>query len=468
MCSTWNNGQRPLVNKFHVTELGCGDGTNLTILAFYHPYATFVGVDNSDAELELAYNGVKFLQLQNIQFICKDVCDLEPASMKESDYIIAHGLYSWVPDDVRHAILSFCAHNLQDEGLAYISYNAQPGWSTRNLIRETLLRSQLVQTAPLEEKGQMAIDVVRQLLEDLPARDYVSAVLLADELERVINAKPWYVFHEYLTEVNDGFWLTDFVKKARFHGLEYVTDAQFCRPEGQVPATLKESLSNRNFDPVEQEETADLLCNRYFRASILCRADAPQNKTSRRKLMEEVYIATSLQAQSDPLDLTDGVTERFSSLAGHEITLDRAITKAAILVLSTQWPRGIQLADLYQQATKLLTSHSCKVPVDARSLLTDEVATLFEAGQINLRVEEPVYDTHIPEYPKIHALARFEIEHREALSTPFHLPLPLDPKAMAVVRAMDGSRSRTELRGEFGDDLVEQTLNTVARWGLLN
>ena len=313
----------------------------------------------------------------------------------------------------------------------------------------------------------MAIEVAGHLLEDLPARDYASAVLLAEELERVINAKPWYVFHEYLTEVNDGFWLTDFVNKARSYGLEYVTDAQFCRPEGQIPATLKESIDRRNLDPVEQEETADLLCNRYFRASILCRSDAPRQKINREKLVEEVYLTTSLQAQSDPFDLTDGVTECFSSLAGHEITLDRAITKAAILVLFTQWLTGIQLADLYQQAMKLLAAHGCKVPADARSLLADEIATLFEAGQNYLRIEEPVYDKHIPEYPKIHALARFEIEHRDALSTPFHLPLALEPKAMPVVRAMDGQRSRAEVRLEFGKELVEQTLNVMARWRLL-
>lgn len=437
------------------------------MLAFYHPYATFVGVDNSGAELELANIGLRFLQLYNIQFVHKDVCDFEPTSMKESDYIIAHGLYSWVPDDVRHSILSFCSHNYKSEGLAYISYNAQPGWSTRKLVRETLLRSQLVQDAPLEEKGQMAIEVAKQLLEDLPARDYASAVLLADELERVIYAKPWYVFHEYISEVNDGFWLTDFVKKARSHDLEYVNDAQFCRPEGQVPANLKESLADKNLDPVEQEETADLLCNRYFRASVLCRSDSPRKKTSRMEIIEEVYIATSLRAESDPFDLTDGVTERFSSSAGHEITLDRAITKAAILVLSAQWPTGRQLADLYPQAMKLFASHGCEVSANTRYLLMDEVAILFQAGQVDLRLEEPVYDKHVPEYPKIHALARFEIEHRKALTTPFHLPLSLNPETLAVLRAMDGRRSHAELRPEFGEDLVEKTLEVLARWGLL-
>jgi len=285
ICSAWHQNLSPPQENFHLTELGCGDGSNLMFLAFYHPNSTFIGLDNSETVLALADSTARLIGLNNIEFILRDVRDLESSTIKQNDYIIAHGLYSWVPDDARNAILSFCAHNLKAEGLAYISYNAQPGWSTRKLVRDTLLSSRKVQNAPLEEKAQMAIEVARQLQDDLPSRDYASAVLLADELERVIHGKPWYVFHEYLTEVNDGFWLREFVNKANFHGLKYVADAQFCRPEGQIPELLKESLAHRNLDPVEQEEIADLLCHRYFHASILSRADASRNKSCHEELV---------------------------------------------------------------------------------------------------------------------------------------------------------------------------------------
>lgn len=290
---------------------------------------------------------------------------------------------------------------------------------------------------------------------------------MAEELERVRDGKPFYVFHEYLAEVNEGFWLRDFVERARRNGLEYVADAQFCRWEGHVPAELKTALAKRNLDPVEQEEMADLLCDRYFHASLLCRADAPRESISHREILEKVHLATSLHAKSEPFEFTEGVVERFCSVNGPEITLDASITKAAVLLLAAQWPTGMRLEALYQQAVKLLETHSCKVPVDARLQLTNELITLFEAGQIDLRLQEPAYHKNVPEYPKIHALARFEIEHQEALTTPFHLPLPFEPEALAVLRAMDGRLSRTELRQEFGDELVEQTLETVVRWGLL-
>ena len=39
---------------------------------------------------------------------------------------------------------------------------------------------------------------------------------------------------------------------------------------------------------------------------------------------------------------------------------------------------------------------------------------------------EPCYSPMAPEYPEAHALARFEAVHRNALSTPYHLPIPFE------------------------------------------
>lgn len=467
LCALWHQVPRPPFQQFRVIELGCGNSANLLSLAFYHPESTFIGIDNALSELDRAREGAKYLGLKNIRFVLKDIRDLKPADFPPCDYIIAHGLYSWVPDAARDAILEFCRQALAPSGLAYISYNAQPGWSTRKLVRETLLRSRSVQEAAVGDKAARAIEVAAQLLEDLPSRDYAYAALLADELERVRNGEPSYVFHEYLAEVNDGFWLRDFVERAKSHGLGYVADAQFCRWEGHIPAELKTALARRDLDTVEQEEAADLLCNRYFHASILCREEAERNPISHREIFDEVYIATSLRAESDPFDLTDGVVEQFFRGQGPEITLDASITKAAVVVLAAQWPFGFKLDELFQQAATLLVTHGCIARADARSQLLDELITLFEAGQIDLRVWEPSYNADVPAYPQAHALARFEAEHRDALTTPYHLPLPFEPEALTLVRALDGSRSKAELQKVFGAELVEQILPIMARWGLL-
>jgi hypothetical protein len=400
----------------------------------------------------------------------KDVCDLKPTDMARSDYIIAHGLYSWVSHDARYAILAFCRHNLSPSGLAYVSYNAQPGWATRRVVRDALLRAPSVRQATVEHRAARAIEVATRLLQDLPSRDYAHAVLLAEELERVRNGKPFYVAHEYLAEVNEGFWLGDFVERARLSGLDYVADAQFCRWEGHVPADLKASLANRDLDAIEQEEAADILCNRFFRASILCQADARRAPASHLELLEEAHVASSLSAQSDPFDLSDGFVERFRRPSGAgepDVTLDNAITKAAVVLLAEQWPRGSRLEQLFERATTLLATHGIKTTTHARSQYSADLTTLFEAGQVDLRLQEPAFSAEIPEYPRARALARFEAEQRQTLTTPFHSSLPLEAPALGVVRAADESRSRVQLEKEHGAALVRHTLAVGARSGLL-
>lgn len=468
LCCLWQGSVAPMLNRFRFVELGCGDGANLLPLAFYNPDSTFIGVDNSCAQLVSARDGATRPDVGNIKCLLSDIRDIDPANFAPCDYVICHGVYSWVPDDVRDAILNFCRCALAPAGLAYISYNAQPGWATRRLVRETLLRARPVREAPTEQKAAKAIEVAARLLEDLPSRDYASAILLAEELERVRNAKPGYVFHEYLAEVNDGFWLGEFVERARRHGLDYVCDAQFGRWEGHVPAPLRSALQRRGLDPIEQEETADLLCHRYFRASILCRADAPRAPVSHRTLVEQAHLAASLTAKSDPFDLTEGVVERFRGAGGAEITIGASITKAAVLLMAAQWPAGLPFDQLCGKAAEFLAGHGLDFPGDARSQLIDDLIPLFEAGQVDLRLREPFHGYGTPDCLRLHALARFEAVHRDALTTPYHVPLSFEARTLELVRALDGSRSLVQLQQVFGDALVLQTVDLLARWGLLD
>jgi SAM-dependent methyltransferase len=467
LCSWASKRFHSAIDGYRYLELGCGGGANILALACYRVHSTFIGVDGSLSEIATAREGSDCLQLKNVQFAVADIRDLDPAEFAPCDYVVAHGVYSWVPDDVREAILGFCRQALAPSGLAYISYNAQPGWATRRIVRETLLRARSVRDAPIEEKAHRAIEYAAQLLEDLPSRDYASAVLLAGELERVRNGNPGYVYHEYLAEVNDGFWLGEFVERARSHGLDYVCDAQFGRWEGYVPEQLRAALARRDLDPIEQEEIADLLGDRYFHASILCRADAPRGRSSREELWDQVHVATSLGAMSDQFDLADGVVERFSGTNGTEITLQAAITKAAVVSLCAQWPRGSTLQQIRERAVQLLQQYGFPIQTGFESQLLDDLTTLFEAGQIDLRLHEPEYEMSVPAHPAAHALARFEAGRRNALSTPFHLPIPLEPAAMALVRELDGRRSQAELSRDYGEPLTTETLTVLARWGLL-
>src|SRR2546430_17640150 len=83
-----------------VLELGCGEGMNLLPLAERFPKSEFVGVDFSAKQIAVADAARAACGIENARFLCADL-----RSWKHDggafDYIIAHGVYSWVPVEVR-------------------------------------------------------------------------------------------------------------------------------------------------------------------------------------------------------------------------------------------------------------------------------------------------------------------------------------------------------------------------------
>src|SRR5206468_11729601 len=106
-------------------------------IAYSLPQSTCVGVDVAARPIERARHAAAALALKNVSFQCMDVARLGPDAGK-FDYIIAHGLYSWVGPDIRDRILDVCARNLAPTGVAFVSYNAYPGGHLRELARSMM------------------------------------------------------------------------------------------------------------------------------------------------------------------------------------------------------------------------------------------------------------------------------------------------------------------------------------------
>ena len=119
-------------------ELGCGDGTNLISFAHLFPESEFIGVDLVENQISVANETASTLALQNIEFLQRDLINVDTAELGKFDFIIAHGLYSWVPESVRERILQIYANCLSPNGVGYISYNAFPGSHIRQMIDQMM------------------------------------------------------------------------------------------------------------------------------------------------------------------------------------------------------------------------------------------------------------------------------------------------------------------------------------------
>jgi SAM-dependent methyltransferase len=115
-------------NGFGWCELGCGQGVTTVMLAATHPRGRFFGIDLLPEHIDHARRFAAEADVRNVEFFAADFSD-DRLRLPDFDYIVAHGVYSWVDAAVQQALRRFIARRLRPKGLVYLSYNAMPGWA---------------------------------------------------------------------------------------------------------------------------------------------------------------------------------------------------------------------------------------------------------------------------------------------------------------------------------------------------
>ena len=245
LASLLHGGPRLSLDTYRVLELGCGDGANLLPLAYYRRHATFVGVDGARSQIEVADARKSALELSNIEFIHSDFLTAAHRLSGQFDYIIAHGIFSWVPHEVRDVCWNSAPNDLRRGGLLYLNYNTRPGWNVRGMVREFLL-AQTAGTPSLRLRAEMAQDVAAKIVASLTVGEHPYSQLMVNEFRFVCENHVSYVAHEYLAADNHPYWRSEFLALARRYGLEYVADADFCYSSGRIPEDLAPRLDKEH------------------------------------------------------------------------------------------------------------------------------------------------------------------------------------------------------------------------------
>jgi SAM-dependent methyltransferase len=256
-----------LVMSCRVLEIGCGDGGNLIPMAYFLRESSFLGVDLAGAAIAQGRELVRELRLKNIELREGDFQDVDGG---EFDYILAHGLYSWLPVDTRHRLITFCTERLAPQGVAYISYNTWPGRHERHMLRDILLY-QLREVRAPKRRLREARTLLRLI--GTPA-----AKAMAEEPDDLL-------FHDDLAPVNDPVWFRDFEAHAARHGLQYLGDA------GPAPYIR------------DDEQHHDFVHMRAFRQSLLCRAGLNLRKPDAALMPQFLFSAKDVVPLSDAYPL---------------------------------------------------------------------------------------------------------------------------------------------------------------------
>lgn len=266
-----------------VLEIGCAMGGNIIGQAINHPNSQFIGIDLSSEQIAIGKRAIDGIGCKNIELIEMDICNLisEFGGKIEFDYIICHGIYSWVPDFVRSAILQSCKELLSPNGVAFISYNCYPGWKYVEPLRDFMRFCAVKSSGNVAdlESGLNAIKFQKAFYAKYSPNE-TSAThiknLNIEYIKHIQNYPKSYVAHEYMEICNQPFYFLDFAADANDHGLCYVADATYhfdasFLPEGAISQYFRLSFD----DYISANQAYDFLYSIRFRSSILTKE---QNK----------------------------------------------------------------------------------------------------------------------------------------------------------------------------------------------
>lgn len=257
-----------------VLELGCSMGGNIIGQAVYHPEASYVGVDLSGSQIEIGNEIIEAIELNNVKLVEQDILKIDK-DFGIFDYIIVHGIWSWVPDVVKDKILEICNVNLSERGVAYISYNVYPGWHRLNQVREMMMfATQNDQGMDLLERTEKGISFVYHMNELIKeSKDIVPTLeWKTNSFDSALEHKTYYIAHEYLEPINDPVYVSDFIKRAKNYNMVYVADTDFQLSAitwmKQERRKLIDTISGGDWNTKEQ--ILDFYYDTQFRRSLLC------------------------------------------------------------------------------------------------------------------------------------------------------------------------------------------------------
>ena len=424
-----------------VLELGCGDAVNLLSMAQTLPRASFVGIDASAAAIDRGSGLARAAGLANVEL---RVAQLEalPGDLGDFDYIVSHGVYSWVSPQARAGLLACCSERLTSDGIAYVSYNAYPGCHLRDMTREILqyhLRG--------VEDPDTQLEQAQRLMQTIVAIDDPSlyARALREQMERMLGYSDALLLHDDLAEISTPFYFHEFVEHAAAHGLQFLSEADLfeSRMDG-VPATAAGLFETVSDDPLAREQYMDFFKNRTFRRTLLCRAQLQVRRSIADVHLERFAISSSAQPVSED---GEAPRETFATLEGHSVTTSEPLVLAALHALAAAWPAALGFAELL--ARSIVDAET--PPKGAAARLRAVLLESYAARVVQLQSVAPPVSATAGERPTASPLARAQCAAGlPVVSSLLHANARLEGELEPVLLPLlDGTRDRRTLNAEL-------------------
>ena len=444
--------ETPAPAKARVLELGCAAGGNLIPFAARFPEARAVGVDLSPVQIGQGLAAIDHAQLGNIDLRVHDIADID-ASFGQFDYIVCHGVYSWVPGVVQDAILRICSENLAPNGVAYVSYNVYPGWKAREIVRDAMLLRGGPRQSP-EEKLSYGRGMLEFLAESARPESVLKKAL--DETMPIIRGgRSAYLLHEFYEPWNSPCYFKQFLERAEVHGLAYLAESETSTMFVQNYAEKVRAPLLRECEgsQILMEQYTDFLVNRTFRQTLLVKQ---ARSADIRYQLDAVRLRTLFFAGAyAPLDgsaLTLDVREQQCSAPRNlTVTLRVPVHKAVAQLLDEHYPAALTVDALVTLAAE--RTGEPRAAVDALTMAMLEEMLIL--GAVRVRRAAPNVATVVSKLPQALPAVRRRLagepDAARSMSacTQWHEQALLTPLERSLLPLLDGAHTHEALRAHI-------------------
>ena len=442
-----------------VLELGCGDGGNLLAVASAWPGARVVGIDLAPGAIARGRSAASELGLANLDLRCGDIAKL-PDDLGEFDYVIAHGVYSWVPEDVRGALLDACRRFLAPQGVAFVSYNVYPGGHVRQMLREMLL----MHVEEIEDPAGRCAGAREFLAWVADAVPEGAGNTLALEARRLAKRPDAGLFHDDLSGIFHLCYFRDFCAEADARGLQFLAEAEFFEMQDlDLSPSALAKMQEFAPDLVAREQYRDFLKERRFRQTLLCRSGVALRSELDGGAAWELSVSCEAKPDGTEVDPLSREEQPYRG-SGGTFSTSEPLLKVALRLLEREWPRALPMEELLQAAAA-----GCGIAADdrQRALLGDFALGCYAADRVQLHWRQPPFARWPGPRPLASSLARLQVRASKSVTSLVGSNVLLDdPLARRVLSLLDGTRGRAELLRELRADKATLALLGAAAAGI--
>ncbi len=452
----------PDPRRCRMLELGCGTGLSLLTFASAHPEASFFGLDLSEGSIAAARAAAEAAGIRNVRFEAMDILDFGRGgeSVGEFDYIVAHGVYSWTPEPVRKQVLRICDQYLSPDGVAFVSFNARPGYHINLMLRDAGLWFARNATN-LRERSQKAIEGLRTM--DFSAFPLPGvSELVATRFREIEKANPIQSGFDEFGDINSPVLFSTFIQEIRANRLRYVTEAEIIDWTSRVlPQTAQGLLSQLEGDPLRRMDYRDLARCNSFHAALVVKQNgqqpAPVPISSR---LENMLVSAGAFPASPSPDVRGATEERFETSKGSYVEISDPCMKAFLVALCDAAPLRLPAGEAMRRAADLAGVD----PQAAARKILDWFQMFWESEFIQLHLTPSPAAASYGERPSVFPVARLHGARTGKAPTLIGGLIAVeDERERRLLQLADGARTVAELARDAGVEIAEAE-RILARW----